>query len=372
MIQIGPSIWWLIAVYLALSLLAVACLPRIIAPTRASVRKKEQEETIDLRNKVRQTVVQISGGVGFLFSIFVALSAQETSNNDQRNRFERETAELFVKVMESKNPENLYVLGRIARRDRKNYHDLIYKMIASQLRTTSFLNCSKDELDTTRLAAMERINIGMQLLHEGVIDGEIQTIKHNIEYACLFGLDLGVESGRVDKFKGLEGARMSSSTLLRIDFSGVHLKAAELMGVDAGDWHNKGWLEEQHRLNLHDLNDTGDLKWKALRRKFVAHFSDSNLEQANFNGAGLEGADFSGANLTQTTFMGANISRANFRGAKGLTLEQIRTACVGKYGSDKHRNPDEKRIEQPLFWPDQDVKKQLDADKEFNGMISLC
>jgi uncharacterized protein YjbI with pentapeptide repeats len=371
---VGPNIWWVMAAYLALSMLAVAYLPRMIAPSRASARAKEQLETIDLRNKVRQTVVQISGGLGFLFSIFVALNAQETANKDQRERFERETAELFVKVMESKNAENLYVLGRIARRDKKNYHDLIYRMIASQLRTASFslTNCAKGDLEATKLAVLERIRIGMQLLHESVADDESPTAKHNIEYVCLAGLDLSVDWGRVDKFKGFEGARMSSSRLMRIDFSGVYLKSAELMGIDAGDWHNGGWLEELNRLNLHELTKTGDLKWKAERRRYVAHFVGSNLEAANFNGAGLEGADFSDAILTGASFEGANISRANFRGAKGLALNQLRTTCVGKYGSEKHRNTDEQRVEQPLFWSDQAVKKELDADTEFKGMIPLC
>jgi uncharacterized protein YjbI with pentapeptide repeats len=374
MTLVGPGIWWVVAAYLALSMLAVAFLPRIIAPSRASARAKEQQETIDLRNKVRQTVVQISGGLGFLFSIFVALNAQETANRDQRERFERETAELFVKVMESKNAENLYVLGRIARRDKKNYHDLIYRMVASQLRTASLTltDCGKRNLDTTKLVALERIRIGMQLLHESVADDEQPTAKHNIEYVCLAGLDLSVDWGRVDKFKGFEGARLSSSNLLRIDFSGVYLKNAQLMGVDAGDWHNDGWLEEPYRVNLHDLNDTDGLKWKAQRRKFVAHFVGANLESADFSGAGLEGADFSDAVLTGTSFDGANISRANFRGAKGLELKQFRGACVGKYGSEQHRIQDEQQAEQPLFWSDQPIKKELDADREFKGMIPLC
>lgn len=53
-----------------------------------------------------------------------------------------------------------------------------------------------------------------------------------------------------------------------------------------------------------------------------ADFSDANLEQAAFVGAYLGYARFDGAALT-----GANFSGAELTGARGLTQEQLNTAC---------------------------------------------
>ena len=116
--------------------------------------------------------------------------------------------------------------------------------------------------------------------------------------------------------------------MLRIDFTKTELQKAEFMGITAGDVHNPGWDQEPHRLELNDLDDHGEPKWRAERRKFVAHFIDANLTDAKFNGAGLEGADFSGAKLGGAVFVGANVSRANFRGAQNLKADQFQRACV--------------------------------------------
>ena len=61
-----------------------------------------------------------------------------------------------------------------------------------------------------------------------------------------------------------------------------------------------------------------------------ARFHGAMLKDVNFQGANLQGARFRSANLEGANLQEANIQSADFGGAKGLTVEQIRTACHWK------------------------------------------
>src|SRR5262249_30724527 len=122
MFEFNPAmIWIIVAIYILLSTLLVAYLPGFIAPLKTGLSYSKEIEALDLQNKVRQTVLQICGGIGFLWSIFMAVNSQISSNQDMKAKYDRETAELFIKAVESQAPEALFSLAYIARRDPKNY-----------------------------------------------------------------------------------------------------------------------------------------------------------------------------------------------------------------------------------------------------------
>jgi hypothetical protein len=144
MIQLdSAALWVILAIYILASTLAVTYLPAVIAPVKDDLTNAEEIDALDIQNNIRQTVIQICGGVGFLFSIFAALSAQDSANRDLKARYDRETAELFVKTVESASPVSLYALIYVARRDRENYHDVIFRILASLIRSLSPVACGE-------------------------------------------------------------------------------------------------------------------------------------------------------------------------------------------------------------------------------------
>src|SRR5262249_44874572 len=152
-------------IYTVFATLAVTYIPGLIAPLKRGLATGEELDALDLQNKVRQTVVQICGGIGFLFSVFRALNGQDISNRDLKAKYDRETAELFVKAVESQSPESLYALAYVARRDSSNYHDVIYRMLASLIRSLSPAACADSADHRTEMA---KIEVALQLLHERV------------------------------------------------------------------------------------------------------------------------------------------------------------------------------------------------------------
>jgi uncharacterized protein YjbI with pentapeptide repeats len=338
----NPMAFWIVgAAYLFLSLIAISLLPGFIAPAASAKKKTEREATLDLQNKVRQTVVQVCGAVGFLFTIFLAVNAQQSSNDDLRAKFQRETAELFVKAVESKSPEALYALGYIAQRDHENYHDMVFRVLASTVKSSSGDACGPE--GAKRSDAQSRIQVAMQLLHDRKTADDGPAARFNIEHSCLTGLDLKVETSGWGTHNGLANLRMSGAQMLRVDLTKVELQQTELMGIEAGDWHNPGWTPQIAAM-LH-----GPDADKALRRRFVAHFIDTNLTGAKFQGAGLEGADFAGAVMKGVVLTYANLSRANFAGAQDLTPEQVLDGCVGKSSEPQNRSSEQPRLDEDLL-----------------------
>jgi len=323
----ASTIWLIIAGYFFFSTVLVATIPGIVV---RSPTNQAAIDVIDLKNKVRQTVLQICGGIGVLFSVYMAITAQNSSNNDLKAKYDRETAELFVKAVESKSPEALYSLTYVAKRDAKSYHETIYQMLSSLIRSNPAESCGNADASVSAKA-----RVALRLLHERVVADDTPGVRFNIEHSCLDGSDISVEQAEWGKYRGLAGIRASGSSMLRIDFTKTELQKAEFMGITAGDVHVPGWKQEPEevRLHLNDQDDQHNPKYRAERRKYIAHFIDANLTGAWFNGAGLEGADFSGARLDGTVFDTANLSRASFRGAQGLAVKQLLAACVDDTGS---------------------------------------
>jgi uncharacterized protein YjbI with pentapeptide repeats len=330
----STTIWAIVAIYIITSMFLLAAIPAFVVrptaqkalPDEKAALDKTDLDVLDLKNKVRQTVVQICGGIGFLFSVYMAISAQTSSNNDLKAKYDRETAELFVKAVESKSPEALYALAYVAQRDAQNYRETIYGILSSLVRSYPAEKCQEGGATMDLAAAKARV--ALRLLHERPVADDTREMRYNIEHSCLDGANISVEEAEWGRFKGLAGVRASGSSMLRVDFTKTELQNAQFMGISAGDVHNPGWDQEPHRLELNDLDDKRSPKWKAERRRFIAHFIDANLTDAFFSGAGLEGADFSGAKLAGAVFEGANISRTNFRGAQGLSADQLLAACV--------------------------------------------
>lgn len=167
----------------------------------------------------------------------------------------------------------------------------------------------------------------------------------------LTGIDLSPQEGS------------GSTYLVGVNLSGANLRGAKLMGV--GLWHAnftgadlyKADLSEANltevnlsRVNLlwADLTDA-NLLWADLSE---ADLTAANLSMANLSGADLSGADLpltdlsgadlsgtnlsgavlsgavlSGADLSGAVLSGAVLSRTNLRTARGLTQEQIDSAC---------------------------------------------
>jgi uncharacterized protein YjbI with pentapeptide repeats len=364
MVNFDPVIIWsIVAGYIFFSMLVIAVYPVIAAPMKPGLSHPEEIEALDLRNKIRQTTLQICGGAGFLFSVFMALNAQfisikaqESSNKDLQAKYDRETADLFVKAVESKSPEALYVLGYVAQRDAKSYHETIYRMLASLIRSDSSTACN--EMADSKTKTATRIRIALQLLHERQVERDSESTRYNIEHSCLDDIDIKVDQW--GKYKGMAAVRASGSNMHRVDFTKTELQKADFSGIATGDWQVPGWENEDRRFELQDLDENGEVKWRAERRKYIAHFIDANLEGANFEGAGLEGADFSGAKLAGASFRRANISRTNFRGAD-LKWEQLRYSCVGRSDDSKSHQRD-----QPKF------NGSLEAEAKSGGGIPIC
>ena len=129
---------------------------------------------VDNINKVRQTVIQVCGGIGFLFSIFMALSAQDSSNKDLKAKYDSETAQLFVKAVESGSPEALYALAYVAQRDTKNYHEEIFQVLSSLIRSLSPEACRTD--GEAKEKATAKIRVALRLLHERAVSNDPQGI----------------------------------------------------------------------------------------------------------------------------------------------------------------------------------------------------
>jgi uncharacterized protein YjbI with pentapeptide repeats len=346
----ATQIWLLVAAYFIVSGFLVTAVPGWAAPTKAGTTLALTDvEAIDLKNKVRQTVLQICGAIGVLFSVYMAISTQNSSNNDLKAKYDRETAELFVKAVELQTPQALYALTYVAHRDSKNYHETIYQMLSSLVRSNRAESC-REESDP--IAA--KSHVALRLLRERPVENDTPNVHYNIEHSCLNGSDVSVETAEWGKYRGLAGIRASGSSMLRIDFTKAELQGAEFMGIAAGDVHNPGWDEEPHRLELNELDEKGNPKYRAERRRFVAHFIDTNLTGAVFEGAGLEGADFSGAKLGKVIFDHANISRVNFRGAQDLLPDQLFEACVDDAKS------------QPYL--DEPIRKQVES----RGGVPIC
>lgn len=355
-LEVSPAMLLaLIFLYVLAALSAIIWIPRFVVPSRAGLSLDDNGKLLDQRLKVRNSVIQVVGGITvvatFVYGLHEFRRKEEDYQHTKAEQFAKSVAKLTSETEKTGGKvEAIYILANTARRD-PTYHRAVFEVLAGFIQQSPKTDCDTGASNKGGWKPSQEVRTAMQAIAERDPGRDITRKRLNLEESCLSGLDLSDEWGVV---KGLRGARLSSSSLLRVDFTKVELERADLSGITAGDRHNVAWTPAIGR-QLHSGED-GDprvvpLQFK-LRRGFVAHFVNANLAGATFNGAGLEGADFSGAVLDNASFEGANISRANFNGST-VRPEQLLKACVGKAG----QSHEELRAEQPYVW--RDVRKGL-------------
>jgi hypothetical protein len=378
---------YFIAAYLAASIALIIIIPRFAVPIGQNkdssgklspLSADERSKIIDMRAKVRSTVMQVIGGLTVV-GAFITSIQQIRGTEDA---FNQKKAELFAKAVKellsdsdkdapvvASHAEAIDVLSFVARSDR-SYHRPVFDTLSSYVNGLSAQLCQDQDQDHPKFRSADfhtdpTLQLAMRTIGERRVQDDPTGKRFNLEHGCFVGLDLKDEWGVV---QGLQNTRMSGSKMLRVDFGKANLDGAELMGIEAGDYHNPGWTIEIGK-DLHDGED-GDLRKSSnngeRRRRYVAHFVDAHLRGVDFSGAGLQGANFSGAILTDASFNGAVISRANFRGATGLTAKQLDKACVGS----GNMTDAEFESEQPYF--SKDLRMQVQATPGMEKGIRKC
>jgi uncharacterized protein YjbI with pentapeptide repeats len=322
---------------------------------------------LETRGKVRATIIQVVGGVTAVLAFITAIQ-QLNANEDA---FRQKKADLFAKSVKEllsegskadSHAEAVYILSYIARSDR-SYHRAVYDVLASFVTDGSEAACKKERsLDFRR---DRTIQLAMRTIGERKVEDDTTGKRLNLEGGCFVGLDLLDGWGII---KGFANARLSGAKMLRADFGRAEFPKAQLMGIEAADYLNPGWTDEIGQ-RLHQGAD-GDLRKGTddgdERRRYVTHFIEANLEEADLSGAGLQGADFSGAILKNAIFDRAVISRTSFKGAQKLTAKQLETACVGR----PDMSEDEVKLEQPYFSPA--LRSEIQNHPTLKGKIPKC
>lgn len=369
----GKALLIVIAIYLAFSLFLIVYIPRRAVPIYLredsdgrpiDLTTDERAKIIDMRAKVRAAVTQITGGVlvlaAFIGTLQTLRGTEDSFNQKKAELFATNVKKLLAPDDKDNNDatrsEAIYVLQFVARSDR-SYHRAVFDAMSSYVTASS--KCASED----RLKQLAMRAIGERRVQDD------PTGKHfNLEHACYDGLDLHDEWGVV---KGLSHARMSAARLHRVDLVRAEMQGTSFVGIFAEDYTLPGWSKEiGDSLNWSDKDKRPNCKGGPLngdvRRQFVAHFIEANLQDANFEGAHLQGADFSGAFLGEASFKDAAVSRVSFRGASGLEPKQFENACVGGPTMSKQ----EMMCEQPYF--SDDFEKKLKAHKALSNGIPQC
>lgn len=341
----------LMAAYIVVAAIAVIAIPRAAVRPPANNGLDEQAKVIDLRSKVRQSVIQFIGGVTVVAAFVVTLQQIRQTED----AFKEKKADLFAKslatLLDEKShlnsrAEAMYLLSYVERSD-PTYHRSVFDALSNHVVSLSTAACKDAFNKKVKFRKEPQIQIAMRIIGERNPKHDPTGKRFNMEHACLAEIDLRDDGGVVI---GLRRTRLSNATMLRSDLTRADLSGAEMRGIDASDYLNPNWTPEigflLHRGEKGDTRGAVDYANGYVRREFVAHFIDTDLTDANFEGSGLAAADFSGAMLTRTNFRNANISRANFNGAQMLTPEQLKAACVGNAKMSK----EELAKQQPYLW----------------------
>jgi len=364
------AVTW-ITLYVVASVLIIWFWPKLSVPWPDKMDDTLDNRTklIETRGKIRTSIIQVIGGITAVLAFITAIQ-QLNSNEDA---FRQKKADLFAKsVKELLSPESnahgraeaLYILSYVARSDR-SYHRAVYDAVASYLTDGAEAACSNYRGESFRRD--RSIQLAMRIIGERRKGDDRAAKRLNLEGGCFVGVDVLDEWGVI---QGFAKARLSAAKMLRVDFGKADLSHAQLMGIEAGDYLNPHWKKEIGD-TLHKGDDGDDRKGTDdgdVRRKFVTHFIEANLEGADFSGAGLQGADFSRAILKDTKFTKAVISRTSFKGAQNLTAKQLEAACVGDPA--KPMTPQELKSEQPYFSPV--LRKEIENHPVLKGMIPPC
>lgn len=121
----------------------------------------------------------------------------------------------------------------------------------------------------------------------------------------------------------LAGVLLSRADLRRADMRGTVMDRADMRAARFNDWEADGWeysLAERYWI----LPAVEEYKRYAV----VADLRGASFRNANLSGAELSGADMRGVDLTCADLYDANLSRVNLLGARGLTNDQLRSACA--------------------------------------------
>ncbi|MBR0828873.1 pentapeptide repeat-containing protein [Bradyrhizobium manausense] len=351
-----------VAIYLAVAIAAIVLIPRISVRGGHYHSLDAKTKIADLRGKVRQSVIQVVGGITAVAAFIVTI--QQIRDNE--DTFKGKKADLLAnsisglfddKAAPKDTAKAMYLLSYIATSD-PSYHRIVYDALATHVRTLSGSACR--ELEDSETMQNLDLQLALRVIGDRSPSADPTKKRINLEGSCLIGADIRDEPGIV---AGLRRARLSNSLLYRADFTGIDLTGAELKGIYASDYKSYNFqVADGYQFNRGvEGDDRGNVDWapETERRKHILLFVGATLTDVDFQTAELAGADFSRADLTGTKFLYANISRANFIGAKGLDKSTIRDGCVGNKGFDD----DEMKRQQPYF---------SKADREKIGPIKPC
>ena len=126
------------------------------------------------------------------------------------------------------------------------------------------------------------------------------------------------------------------SDLSYVDASGVNLTPGDKLLIEIGV---PGIALDEGRLRVARLNNSN---------LAGAQMVGADLWKANFDGSYLQSANFTGADLSYATFDGANVDGANFSGVKGLTQQQLDSACASAVGPENL--PEDAETKRQLIW----------------------
>lgn len=356
-----------IALYVVVSITLIILVPVYAVPIDRTVGNDgrlvpippdDLDKIIEMRSKVRSAVMQTLGGLAVFGTVITSLQGIRGTED----AFNQKKAELFaanIKPLlatdatggsEPARAEAIHVLTFVARSDR-SYHRAVFDALSSYVKAASDKLCSGDKFRQPEFKLDRSIQLAMRSIGERKAQDDPSGKHFDLEHGCYVGLDLQDEWGVV---KGLAHTRLSASKMHRANFVKAEMQGTEFIGIEAGDWQNRGWCTAiGNRLHEPDEDDSRPPRCRGTwngdeRRHYVTHFIDANLTDANFSYANIQGADFSGATLTGAKFDHATISRVSFKGVTGLKVEELAKACVGAPGM----TAEQLECEQPYFTKD--------------------
>ncbi len=332
---------------------SIAFIPKARYPRRSFVDFDKTLRYDEARNKLRQTIIQMAVGSGFLLSFVAAVIGHNISLIESERR--KQTDELTA-YLSSRNLEfqmRMVILERLARMNPEIYHDIAYTEIIDMISENYSQECGQEKGKSIATAALIRL-ANRSKSHDISLD-------LMLERKCLTGARLD-RSPETPLGGGLQYANLSGADVYAADFSRVDLTGAFLAGVNGCDSAIPGWEDDVNGrkggtntvLDLRDKGVDGAPKYRELRRKYTLHFVESKLNGVHFDGAGLCGADFQRADLSGAVLDRANISRADFRGSN-ITPNQLKSSCYGR-----------------LDFEEMEGFPKFDNDNIFKGIIRRC
>lgn len=373
-----------VLLFAILGLLAIVFVPQILVKPSRSSTYESNVSVVTTRNQVRGTVAQIVAGFAF-----VATFVQSSSNFNQdfRQKTEQNTAELFAKaIFQIKDVDAeswstvgaFHVLGTIAHSS-PPYHQQVFDVISQYILRTGEGDCDNKRYWRSEYRMSPRMLAATRALVDRDTVSDYRARQFNLDGACFVG-------AQFKNAKGLSNLFMPKAYFLRADARESNFEESDLGGLNAGidqypEWKNAKWDAltawevsqilgrkrfdwianfERARFKNSVLNGAG---FKGANMKDVI-FENVSMLGVDFRSADLTGAKFEGGNINWTHFNGANIARTTFKKVDGLSLEQLRAACV--------REIDEKGADLPVDKLQPVLPAKLQAAVKASGGILIC